>query len=129
MLDRCIEGRADESGKCGISLIVVALHAEVDVFPVIAGVLVPGPCVDCVTLGLEAATLHRFAQREVGESSMRAQLDQGPGLQRVDEPKRKRRMLEPRRLRPDLFGYAKRGRGKTEPQYLRGLLIRKAGDG
>src|SRR5262245_10239990 len=108
LVDRVIESRANECREGGIPAVVISAHVLVDLLPVEAGVLVAAPRIHGEATRLDLQALDSLAEGEVRKSPVRAKLYQRGWTERLDEPEREWRVLEPRRLWTDVVRWPER---------------------
>src|SRR5262245_42502921 len=108
LVDRVIERRANERREGRIPAVVIAAHLLVDLLPVESRVLVAAPRIHGEATRLELQALDSLAECEVRKSPVRAQLYQRARTQRLDEPEREWRVLQPGALRTDLVRWPER---------------------
>jgi len=105
VLHRVVEGGSKERREGGIVPVVVLLQLLEDVLPVESRVLVAAPGVDRVGSSVQPQALDGLAKREIREASVRTELHQHTGTQRLEEPERKGGVFQPVVLRPDPVGW------------------------
>src|SRR5262245_26770335 len=102
LVDGVIERRANECREGGIAAVVISAHLLVDLLPVESRVLVAAPRIHGETTRLELQALDSLAECEVRKSPVRTKLYQRAWTERLDEPEREWRVLQPRGLWTDL---------------------------
>src|SRR4051794_40012805 len=78
-----------------VMIAVVSLHRLEDLLCIEPGVLIAFPGIYSEALGGEIEVANRLAEREVREATIRSKLHYPAGAKGLDEPERKRRVLEP----------------------------------